>query len=499
MNPLTPNSAATEHTDTETLFGPGDMAFTLGQTGPERLLVVAGADEVLAFGPARPELESANAIIYEPDQVLASSVIDSAPSLAERVLVDENQMAEALARFLVYGDACEVGIFNAERVVASRPWLSGETHRLVEESLARARCNNATKEQWASAWEGHLLQNIKRLLNVPDLTQCEGVLSGLPAVVVGAGPSLDDSLADLALVGNRALVLSAASALGPLARAGAPAHFALALEAKDESRQFEGIQAGDTMLAAASSSHPDNFVKWNGELGLFHLLDWLPSLSGAGRALPTGGHATSAAFSLALLWGCNPIILVGQDLAYTDGRIHAEGRPGGEDEPLSDQFQVRGLDGKLVSTSQRMLSYRLWYQESAEFLKRNHPEIRVINATAAGAEIEGFERRDLKLALESLPERDDDLYGVPRALRRLPCPSRRKLGAGISQARTQVKQTQTILLEQGMSQAVLSAPAGSAAANALSKPGGGSAPEAAVSHLKQMDELLLSLWEALYD
>ncbi len=479
--------------------GHGDLASTLSCMTPEQLLVVAGADEVLAFGPDRPELSLANLIIYEPDQELAAEVTRAAPNLKPRVLTDDNQMAESLAGYLVYGSAEEVGVFTAERVAASRPGLAGEARRLIEQSLARAHCNSATLKQWNALWEEHLLRNVKRLLQVPDLTQCEGVLAGLPAVVVGAGPSLDQSLADLAGAGKRSLVLAAASALGPLARAGISAHIALALEAKDESRQLEGIAPGSTLFAAASSSHPSHFSSWRGAMGLFHLLDWLPGLTGSGRHLPNGGHATSAAFSLAVLWGCNPIILVGQDLAYTGGRIHAQGRPGGEDEALPELIEVPGRNGGMVQTSQSMLSYRLWYQEAAAFLKRKHPDIKIINASAAGVDLQGFANLTLEEALSGLPPAKDDLGLVAQALSRLPCPTRSHLAAGFSQARLQVKQAQAVLLGQGLAQAKLAAPSGSAAAHALFKVSASSAPSEAVSSLKQMDELLLSLWEALYD
>ncbi|MBW2322815.1 MAG: DUF115 domain-containing protein, partial [Deltaproteobacteria bacterium] len=107
----------------------------------------------------------------------------------------------------------------------------------------------------------------------------------------------------LAGVTDRALVLAAASALKPLASVGTSPHITFALEAKDESRQFEGIDHAKTLLAAASTSHPNHFLKWLGPQSLFHLWPWMAMLSGLGKALPSGGHVTSAAFSLRLFSG----------------------------------------------------------------------------------------------------------------------------------------------------------------------------------------------------
>ena len=50
----------------------------------------------------------------------------------------------------------------------------------------------------------------------------------------------------------------------------------------------------------------------------------LEELTGCG-GLPMSGSVSTVAFGLARLLGCSPIVLVGQDLAYSGGRTHAAG------------------------------------------------------------------------------------------------------------------------------------------------------------------------------
>jgi hypothetical protein len=250
-------------------------------------------------------------------------------------------------------------------------------------------------------------------------------------------------------VQDKALVLAAASALKPLAKVGVKPHLALALEAKDESRQFAGAAQISSVLTAATSGHPNHFRSWSGPRACFHLQPWLAALLGQGQALPSGGHATSAAFSLAILWGCDPIILVGQDLAYTGGRIHAQGRPGGEDEERPETTLVPAIGGGMVETSHVMLSYLAWYQEAAAYLG-SRTQRRVINATAAGAHLAGFDHQDLGATLAALATSSLNFKDITGALLRLPRPRPQVVLGRLAQARVQVRRAQLLLDEQGL-------------------------------------------------
>lgn len=466
---------------------------------PQQVLVVAGAVAVLDSGMDPNGLADANILIFEPDISQASRLLQAAPQLESHLLRDEQELAEALGARLVYGSVTQAGLYKAEPDASARPQVAAAAKKLISQTMARARSDQATRMVCSQTWHDHLADNIKRILQVPDVTQCQGALAGLPALVVGAGPSLDASLEQLPKVGRNALILAAASALNPLFTVGVSPQMAVSMEAKDESRQFQGIIPGQTMMLAASSGHPRHFSRWSGMAGMFHLLPWLPAITGRGHVLPTGGHSTSAAFSLAILWGCNPIILVGQDLAYTDGRIHASGRPGGEDEPLPQMMQVEGIDGHSVSSSDTMLSYQLWYREACAFLKRKHPHIRVINATASGARLHGMEHMSLSKALDLLPVGDEDLGLVAKALVRLPRPQRNQLAPALSRERGQVQQIVKILDQKGLSAAKLAAQPGSAAGCTMAEISDGVSMNAARVSLKQMDRLLLTMWEGLYD
>jgi hypothetical protein len=403
-----------------------------------------------------------------------------------------------LGKRLIYeAQGGRVALFSPPAYSQGAPEVETVARDILERTRSRAHVDHQTRQSHGREWLGHLTRNIKQMVELPDATLLAGVLEGVPAVVVGAGPSLDLSLRDLAAAQGKALILAAASALGPLARAGITPHVAFALEAADESRQFAGAQQQRSILAAASSGHPQHFAGWAGPKALFHLQPWLAGLAGQGVCLPTGGHATSAAFSLALLWGCDPVILVGQDLAFTGGRTHAQNRPGGEDEARPETTKVPAIGGGIVETSHIMLSYITWYQESASYLRVRAPERRVINATAQGAQLPGFAHQPLAEALAGLETLEVGVEMLADGLGRMPRPHAGLLSQRLAQAQAELRRARRVAEEMGWQAAWEAAPAGSAARAALEELGRGGDPHQPGNQLDVYLETLFAMAEGL--
>ncbi|QIB27503.1 motility associated factor glycosyltransferase family protein [Caloranaerobacter azorensis] len=104
--------------------------------------------------------------------------------------------------------------------------------------------------------------------------------------------------------------------------------------------------------------------------------------------------------SLADYMGCNPIILIGQDLAYTDGKIHAQNSTyefDGNNENLGkDLIEIEDIYGNKVYTSKVWLSFLRWF----ELYIRENPEKEYIDATEGGAKIKGTNIMTLNEAIE---------------------------------------------------------------------------------------------------
>jgi len=135
--------------------------------------------------------------------------------------------------------------------------------------------------------------------------------------------------------------------------------------------------------------------------------------------LPTGGSVSTSAFNVARILGSNPIVMIGQDLAYSNGKKRTEGyafdsaveRNQMEEKPtfLIDGY---GSQGK-VETDGALLLFKTWFEN--EFL--SSPDITIFNCTEGGAELRGsasvpFEVVCKELDNFSLPKHDWSLKSV---------------------------------------------------------------------------------------
>ncbi len=423
----------------------------LHRAEPGDLLILAGAGlgwHALAAHELAPQM---NTVVYEPDRERLGLLKDSGvlpagiPLAASRA-----ELAACLGGFVVYERAGWVTVFSPPAFGELCPELGREAKQELDQAILRGQVDRANLRAKKRLWLENLSNNFKYILEFPDLGLLGNAMAGVPAVIVGAGPSLDQSLPDLKEADRKALLMSAASALGPMGNVGIEPHLTLALEGKDESRQFEQSAFDKCLLAASSCSHPNHFSKWNGALGLFHSLPWLAGLLGFGPHIPSGGHVTSAAFSLACLWGCDPIILVGQDLAYSRGRMHAAGRPGGEDYEKPETFWVEAIGGGITETSVVMQGYTNWYREAAAYLQTRPNPPRLINASAQGARLPEFEEIPLGRVLDSLQEYPLDFERYFAGIKYLPKPKASYLAMRLARCAAETDRGLNALNKQGI-------------------------------------------------
>lgn len=125
----------------------------------------------------------------------------------------------------------------------------------------------------------------------------------------------------------------------------------------------------------------------------------LPCPGGESWRVETGGSVATAALDILIKWGGNPIIFLGQDLAYTGGHTHVEDCTyGNEQVAVERSLLVEGLEGGMVPTSRSLNRYRSWIEQR---IAREQAR-KFINATAAGARISGTEEKSLDQIKEEI-------------------------------------------------------------------------------------------------
>lgn len=154
-----------------------------------------------------------------------------------------------------------------------------------------------------------------------------GLGKGKPALCISAGPSLDDEIENLKRLQKDCITICVGRVFKKLRDAGIRIDYTFSCEMFDwDSAIFDDVgDVGETILCYPPVCAPLTVEKWPGK----RLCTWdLNSAYLIGEKLAMmGGNSVShhqLNFAAEIL-GCEPIVLVGQDLAYTkpDGRTHA--------------------------------------------------------------------------------------------------------------------------------------------------------------------------------
>ncbi len=368
------------------------------------------------------------ALVFEPD-----------PEVIELFETLPLARADFARRLRVTADAQEFALMLQDVALEERPaapclrFIHPVYGRLFPEAAARftqtldmvfthKKSNLHTLTELLPYWLAMIEQNFPYCVHLPEATSLSGRLTGLPALVVGAGPSLDEALPTLVGLKDRFLIVAASSALTPLARAGIQPHLVVALDTRNLGEWLDNEYLTDSVLAAASTSHPETFTYDSLATAVFHIRPWLNRIFGRGATLATGGHAGSAAFTLALLSGANPLVLIGQDLSFQPEATHARAVEGREGSPTAEDLGGQtyiDAEGTERLMNPAMIAYLGWYAQAGRYVRDYHPEIKLYNASG-GAAIPGFERLALadlvKLGARGVPTPAQvaDLLDPPR-------------------------------------------------------------------------------------
>jgi hypothetical protein len=205
------------------------------------------------------------------------------------------------------------------------------------------------------------------------------------------------------------VIIAAQTTLRPLLDAGVRPHFVTALDFHEISRRFyEGITAddvGDTTMVAEPKAHPVILDAFPGAVRCCasDLLDQvLGDLRRDMGRLPAGATVAHLAVYLARHLGCDPIAMIGQDLAFTDGLYYAPGtaidevwapelNPFNTIEMMQWQriarhrahlSRVRDVAGRTIYSDAQMLTYLQQFER--DFARYQEAGVEIIDATEGG-------------------------------------------------------------------------------------------------------------------
>lgn len=245
--------------------------------------------------------------------------------------------------------------------------------------------------------------------NVADL---QGILpKDFPVIIVSAGPSLNKNMMELKKAQGKACIIATDTAMKPLLNAGIVPHMFVIVDGLKPANLFvhKDISKAAMVTMTGVSVEPmqlhkgKKFFYYSGSPLEDKILEELGKKEGRNRMLtnlPTGGSVATSAYSLGIFMGSEIIILIGQDLAMTGNRTHADGtfqdKMDEIDVNSGEYFEVDAVDGGKVLTRGDFKLYLDWFEKYIEMWSH----ITTVDATEGGALIRGSKVMTLKKAIQ---------------------------------------------------------------------------------------------------
>lgn len=218
----------------------------------------------------------------------------------------------------------------------------------------------------------------------------------IPAIIVSAGPSLEKHFSLLAEVYDRALLIAAGTSVKILKQNNIPAHIAMAMDSQQSVADIVRDSHIPVLVGAyrlhrdVERAFPNQILRFPISTDL--IAGYYHKYAECSLSI-INDHASvaSVAVHYAVQLGCNPIILVGQDLCFYDNRMYASSEK--ESEPASSRARYQeavDINGNRVFTQPAFLAMR---SDMEALNLRYRDKTRFFNCTEGGLGIPGMENQ----------------------------------------------------------------------------------------------------------
>jgi hypothetical protein len=276
----------------------------------------------------------------------------------------------------------------------------------------------------------NFLWNFPILKNYPGILGFEGAFKNIPAIIVGAGPSLEKNMHLLKGLKDKALICSGDAALPVLVKkAGIYPHFVVMGDPTDKQKfNFDGMDTTKFITVVPSVVHPSIFRAVDPQhLAVYNmrsdspLSELIPYHIGRKGGLPAGVLTSGSVFTFVAIMGCNPITFIGHDLSWpTPEKVYADGVV---EKKHNFQKSVKfkshcslfpDINGDLVLTHTTFVNFYIWLEDCLPRIKA-----RVFNSSEAGIlkmarikpmPLEKWAKQYCKYELTGLQEKIEEAY-----------------------------------------------------------------------------------------
>lgn len=267
--------------------------------------------------------------------------------------------------------------------------------------------NKTTKLLFSKLWFETLINNIPYIGQSIPSNVYKDAYKGKPAIIVSAGPSLEKNVEDLKGYEDNFLIFTGGRTFKGLIEKNIKPDLLAVLDPGDKLyKMVEGyIEKESIPLFFYEGTNPDVVKKHRGTKILsryshsysdfIERVTQMPIIQGSG-----GGSVAHYMTLHAVFMGCNPVIFIGQDLAYGSDKKYSDfakikGESIEEVKSENDVY-VEGVTESIVKSDIYLNAFRVEFEN----IIQRYPQVKFINATEGGARIHGTTEMCLKDALK---------------------------------------------------------------------------------------------------
>jgi hypothetical protein len=298
-------------------------------------------------------------------------------------------------------------------------YFKGLTDR-IKDAIRTCRSNVATLHAAGSLMTANTIANLPHIWRSPGVGRLFGRFTGVPGVIVSAGPSLDKNVHMLSALKGKALICATDTAYKILCKRGVVPDLVFTIDFNGVSeKHFQGIEQADVPLVFDMEAAPTTLAAHHGAKfcgrGEKPFSAWVECACGEKGFLATGLSVAHYIFGALCAFGCERIVFVGQDLAFPGGKTHADGTHSQLAVSKADTYTdgkrmttvISELTGEEMLTREDMYIYKCFFEKMVASTATP-----CVNATEGGAGIKGTQAMTLSDVAAMYADRPFDVAGT---------------------------------------------------------------------------------------
>lgn len=285
--------------------------------------------------------------------------------------------------------------------------------QLVKRNIQKNKINTATFKKFGKRWCKNSIKNIVQYSKHEGIgIFCDKASDGLPFLIVGAGPSVNEILPFLSVIKKKCIIICVETVLRAFIKANVEPDFVILTDPQFWAyKHIATLKTKNSFLITEISVYPPvfgfecrNIFLCNSQFPIGNYFERRLDIFDKLGDLGAGGSVASCAWNFAKFCGAKEIYTAGLDFSFTEKQTHIKGSSSEQtfhtvsNKVNSAEYQTtkilfsadtsceNSFDGTKVLTDSRMKMFAWWFESRIA----NFPEIKNFSLCKKSLKIPGF-------------------------------------------------------------------------------------------------------------